>query len=232
MRRVFLTGTAGKRMQPAATLLDMSVGTGFVLPAGPVAAGVGTGRCIAPTSSLWLLILPPLPPPLVQVMEEGEALSKKQLAQEQTIRKLRAQGKELGGKVGGREAVCGCEWMDACWRGEDACVWQVCKLAVWVPSASCGPPSACMYPSCSRTPNLQVKELEAALEAERSKAASAVSERASTAGELAAIREQHAAELAAERQHYDRLLEVRWLTASVQWVVVGWQHGNWLLDVC
>ena len=55
----------------------------------------------------------------------------------------------------------------------------------------------------------QVAELEASLESERSKAASAVSERASTAGELAAIREQHAAELAAERQHYDRLLEVR-----------------------
>ena len=33
-------------------------------------------------------------------MEEGEALSRKQLAQEQTIRKLRAQGKELGSKVG------------------------------------------------------------------------------------------------------------------------------------
>lgn len=32
-------------------------------------------------------------------MEEGEALSRKQLAQEQTIRKLRAQGKELAGKV-------------------------------------------------------------------------------------------------------------------------------------
>lgn len=106
------------------------------------------------------------------------------------------------------------------------------KLAVWLPSASGGPPSACMYPSCSKTPNLQVKELEAALEAERSKAASAVSERASTAGELAAIREQHAAELAAERQHYDRLLEVRWLTASVQWVVVGWQQGTRLLEVC
>lgn len=92
-------------MQPAATLLDTLIGTGFILPAGPVASGAGTGRCIAPTSSLWLLTLPPLPPPLAQVMEEGEALSKKQLAQEQTIRKLRALGKELGGKVGGRGGV-------------------------------------------------------------------------------------------------------------------------------
>lgn len=65
------------------------------------------------------------------------------------------------------------------------------------------------HPLCSLANRRQVAELEASLESERSKAASAVSERASTAGELAAIREQHAAELAAERQHYDRLLEVR-----------------------
>ena len=87
-----------------------------------------------------------------QVMEEGEALSKKQLAQEQTIKRVRGQAKELQG---------------------------------------------------------QVKELTASLEAERAKAASAVSERASTAGELYSIREQHTAELQAERQLYERLLEVR-----------------------
>jgi hypothetical protein len=93
-------------------------------------------------------------------MEEGEALSKKQLAQEQTIKKLRGQVKELQGAAA---------------------------------------------------------ELGEALEAERAKAASAVSERASTAGELYAIREQHAAELAAERQHYERLLgEAREAAAAAE----------------
>lgn len=95
----------------------------------------------------------------LQVMEEGEALSRKQLAQEQTIKKLRGQAKELQG---------------------------------------------------------QARELQAALDAERAKAASAVSERASTAGELYSIREQHAAELQAERQHYERLLEVRRPAAPVR----------------
>ena len=36
-----------------------------------------------------------------QVMEEGEALSKKQLSQEQTIKRLRGQAKELQAQVGG-----------------------------------------------------------------------------------------------------------------------------------
>lgn len=93
-------------------------------------------------------------------MEEGEALSKKQLAQEQTIRKLRGQLKELQGAAA---------------------------------------------------------ELGEALEAERTKAASAVTERASTAGELYAIREQKDAELAAERQHYERLLgEAREAAAAAE----------------
>jgi hypothetical protein len=35
-----------------------------------------------------------------QVMEEGEALSKKQLSQEQTIKRLRGQAKELQAQVG------------------------------------------------------------------------------------------------------------------------------------
>lgn len=73
-----------------------------------------------------------------------------------------------------------------------------------------------LTPPCLPQPTTtQVKELTASLEAERSKAASAVSERASTAGELYSIREQHAAELQAERQHYDRLLLVGGARASM-----------------
>ena len=41
----------------------------------------------------------------VQVMSEGEALSRKQLAQETTIKKLRTQVKELGDQVGRRWCV-------------------------------------------------------------------------------------------------------------------------------
>ena len=72
---------------------------------------------------------------------------------------------------------------------------------------------------------LQVEQLNSSLDGERSKAASALSERATTAGELYSIREQHGAELLAERQHYERLLEVR-RGATSACLLVWWQAAD------
>ena len=86
---------------------------------------------------------------------------------------------------------------------------QACGLL----AANTGSPAnslpCCFHPPCLPAFHPQVEQLSASLDGERSKAASALSERASTAGELYGIREQHSAELLAERQHYERLLEVR-----------------------
>jgi hypothetical protein len=52
------------------------------------------------------------------------------------------------------------------------------------------------------------EDLAAKLVAERGRAEAAATERAAAASELASLREQAAAEVGAERQHYERLLQV------------------------
>lgn len=151
-------------------------------------------------------------------MEEGEALSRKQLAQEQTIKKLRAAAKEAKAQV---RAASSHRWPVPHWLLLPASSCSAMGVHVRrrpvVPAAQAaarprsstrthvpaGPPLASPPLPCPP----QIADLTAALDGEKAKAASAVSERAATAGELYGIREQHAAELAAERQHYERQLE-------------------------
>ena len=197
----------------------------------------------------------PTPAPHPQVMEEGEVLSKKQLALEQTVKKLRWQVRAAAAAAAAaRHELLQCNRGSWCisgaatrraiaWQEQPlfwSCFWTLHHHADCLPDF-CPPPSS--RPRFASPPHAaaaaqvrelqaETKDLAASLEGERAKAASAVSERAATAGELYSIREQHAAELAAERQHYERLLEVGGGSSRGCTPCVGGPRQIWCVLAC
>ena len=108
------------------------------------------------------------------------------------------------------------------------CYVAFCTLLNHLPTAE--PTHLPRFPPPCLLSTMQVEQLSASLDGERSKAASALSERATTAGELYSIREQHGAELLAERQHYERLLEVGLGCGWAGWGA-GWRDAG-LMPAC